>query len=276
MKVTYENNWDHTEIHIDLPVPYEENYQIHMLNHNRIPCLCQVKGSGRDGYSRYTFHVRNCVSMEKKYEKTDMKKEEIEDFIRSFTETVRTWREYMLNPDCLLLTPELVFLSERGYRFCYLPAVSREWKKPVSRSFHEMTEYFVKKLDYQDTDGVFLVYKIHRETMKDSYDLRKIMEEWKEERKKNDLPDTAVFSAAEEEREEEEVLKSQKEKQESAEQTPNFKEIRDRETKDRKIKESTIKYGSLKKAIRRIKTGQWGIWDDLITEMDGHDSTGHL
>ena len=54
LKVTYENNWDYTEIHIDLPVPYEENYQMDMLNNNEISCLLKVKGSVRDGKSRYT------------------------------------------------------------------------------------------------------------------------------------------------------------------------------------------------------------------------------
>lgn len=44
-------------------------------------------------------------------------------------------------------------------------------------------------------------------------------------------------------------------------------------TKKQKIymKESTVK-----KVINRIKGDRWGKWDDLITEMDGHSTSGIL
>ena len=41
-------------------------------------------------------------------------------------------------------------------------------------------------------------------------------------------------------------------------------------------KKEPKKHRALKRAMRRIRIGQWGEWNDLITEMDGHDSTGHL
>ena len=42
------------------------------------------------------------------------------------------------------------------------------------------------------------------------------------------------------------------------------------------VREDTGKYGTFKKAVNRIKTGRWGNWEDLITEMDGHGAKGHL
>ena len=74
MKITYENSWEYTDIHIDLPVPYEDNYQMRMLRANEIPGLAPVKGSGRDGSSRYTYRIRNGISIGKKYETGEMKK----------------------------------------------------------------------------------------------------------------------------------------------------------------------------------------------------------
>ena len=52
MKITYENGWEYTDIHVDLPVPYEDNYQMRMLRVNEIPGLAAVKGSGLNGSSR--------------------------------------------------------------------------------------------------------------------------------------------------------------------------------------------------------------------------------
>lgn len=37
-----------------------------------------------------------------------------------------------------------------------------------------------------------------------------------------------------------------------------------------------LRYGELRKVINRIRTGRWGEWDDLITEIDGQDRNGHL
>ena len=41
-------------------------------------------------------------------------------------------------------------------------------------------------------------------------------------------------------------------------------------------KKEPRKHRALKRAMRRIRIGQWGEWSDLITEMDGHDSNRHL
>ena len=54
----------------------------------------------------------------------------------------------------------------------------------MCEAFHELTEYFVKHLDYKDTEGVFLVSKIHRETLKENYDLKKVIETCKKDVKK--------------------------------------------------------------------------------------------
>ena len=34
MQITYQNEWEYTNIHVDLPIPYEEDYQIKMIHYN--------------------------------------------------------------------------------------------------------------------------------------------------------------------------------------------------------------------------------------------------
>lgn len=128
--------------------------------------------------------------------------------------------------------------------------------------FHEMTEYFVKKLDYQDTEGIFLVYRLHKETLKENFDLRMILEECRREeeerqKEKGGLPDTAVFST------DDEYEKEWK------------KEMYNSPLPDT-AREEHIRYGLLGKAVRKIKRGRWGKWEDLITEMDGQEAKGRL
>ena len=130
-----------------------------------------------------------------------------------------------------------------------------------------MTEYFVKNLDYQDTAGILFVYKMHKETLRENYELKKIIEACREEekaweaeqrakaKKESSLPENAVFSVNEDNEEKE------------AQQENRYQRKNDTEL----IKEKPVKYGLIKKAVNRIKTGRWGEWDDLITEMDGQD-----
>ena len=191
MNVTYENNWEYMDIHIDLEVPYKENYQIRMLNHNDIPGLMKIKGSGRDGHARYTYRINGGNSMEKEFNTKEMKKEDVRRFTKDLIETVDCLREYLLDPDGLLLSPELIFIKGGRYRFCYLPVSENGERQSLCASFHLMTEYFVKNLDYQDMAGILFVYKMHKETMKENYELKKIIEEcrkedtaWEKEQKK--------------------------------------------------------------------------------------------
>lgn len=278
MKIIYENEWERAAVHVDIEIPYEEDYQMRMLGHNRINSLLKVTGNGRDGQSRYTFYPGDSLSMEKKYSRQEMKREDIERFTEQFIAMVDIVKAHLLDPDRILLTPELIFIKDGAYRFCYLPVREMERKKSLFLSFHEMTEYFVKKLDYQDTEGILLVYRLHKETLKENYDLKKILEEYHKEKfckeknqriqckteemeiyhekdlEKGGLPDNAVFCTDDDER----------------------------DGYDQKyavpvaIGEERVRYGPIGKAVRRIKNGRWGKWEDLITEIDGQEAEGHL
>lgn len=278
MKIIYENEWERAAVHVDIEIPYEEDYQMRMLGHNRINSLLKVTGNGRDGQSRYTFYPGDSLSMEKQYSRQEMKREDIERFTEQFIAMVDIVKAHLLDPDRILLTPELIFIKDGAYRFCYLPVREMERKKSLFLSFHEMTEYFVKKLDYQDTEGILLVYRLHKETLKENYDLKKILEEYHKEesckekkqrmqckteemeiyqekdQEKGGLPDNAVFYADDEER----VGYDQKNAVPVA------------------IGEERVRYGPIGKAVRRIKNGRWGKWEDLITEIDGQEAEGHL
>ena len=237
MKIVYENEWDRSVVHADIEFPYEEDYQMMMLRHNDFKFLVKITGTGREGKSRYTFYPGNALSLEKQYGKQEMKSEDLERF---------------------------VFFENGKYRFCYLPVRESDREKTLCTMFHEITEYFIKRLDYRDTAGILLAYRLHKETLKENFDLRKILDEYKEEKetvneqKKNQeiqggIPDTAVFCSDEEEK--------------KTENETIYPDI---------LKEETCRFGILGKTVKKIKTGRWGRWDDLITEIDGQEAEGPL
>ena len=281
MNIVYEEEPSHPCFHIDVSVPYEEDYQIRMLKNNEIPGILIVSGCGRNGGTRYTFFTEGWMPLRKKFKNVDMDREDILSLTRQLIELMDQIQGFMLNPNRLLLEPDFIFEKEGRYRFCYFPAA----EKPFSVSFHEMTEFFVKTLDYRDTDGIFLAYCLHKETLRENYNLKKILEDYLTEEKKR----------KEDEREEQ---KEKNDEQEITEKRKHIQYFKDDENagiaegavftldedddeeagKEDKLyrmppeaipmREEYARYGPLKKVMNRIRTGRWGQWDDLIMESE--------
>lgn len=260
MKIIYENEWDRSVVHVDIEFPYEEDYQMRMLRHNAPGFLIKVTGNGREGKSRYTFYPGNALSLERLYSTQEIKREDLESFAEQFLEMIDEIKGYLLEPDNLMLKPELVYFENGKFKFCYLPVRDPERKNTLGSMFHEMTEYFVKRLDYRDTEGILLAYRLHKETLKDNFDLRKIMKEYREEKEEingqnrhtgiqGGIPDSAVFCSDDDERSpEKEII------------YPNS------------VKEDSFRFRKLGKAVKKLRFGRWGRWEDLITEIDGQEA----
>ena len=201
-EIREEKDWNQSCLYIEVPVPYEEDYEIRMIRNNDIPGLLKVTGIGSEGKSRYAYHTGGYISLAKKFEKETVDRDMIMEFTCQFIETVNAVRDYILDPDGILLAPEYIYVKEGRYKFCYLPMSYRCLKN----SFHEMTEFIVKKLDYRDTEGIFLAYILHRSTLQEEYDLRAILDEYiseekkrrEEQKQKEDISDGTIFTVEDE------------------------------------------------------------------------------
>lgn len=257
MKTGYEKELNRVTLHIDIPRVYEENYQMHMLKENKIPGILGISGCGRDGKTRYSYDVTGLITMKNRFETTTIKKEDMLCFVNYLLDTVNTLRRYMLNPDGLLLYPEFLFYSQESWRFCYVPGR----KKSLCRAFHVMTEYFVKKLDYQDTEGIMLAYELHKATLQENYSLEKIIEEYRiheEKRGGNIDAQEKDVEFVEENLSQDNVFSLEDE----YEPTPDVETLR----------EMGSWWNPLKKTTDRLKKGRWGSWKDLIMETDGQET----
>lgn len=179
----FETKLNRVCLHIYREEHYEEDYQMPMLRQNRLDGILEVDGCEVEGKARYTYEISGLVSMKSMYENTCIKKQEIQNIVTRILEVTETLQKYMLNPNCLVLKPEYIFYKEGQWFFCYFP----DMKEDLCRLFHELTEYFVRMLDYEDMEGIFLAYELHKATLQEHYDLELIMREYKShetERKK--------------------------------------------------------------------------------------------
>lgn len=255
MKTGYEKELNKVSLHIDLPRLYEEDYQIHMLRENSIPCLLDITGCGMDGKSRYTYSVTGMKSMKTMFETLPVKREDMLCFVTRLMEAVKGLKRYMLNPDGLLLYPEFMFYNKATWFFCYLPGR----RKSLCEAFHVITEYFVRKLDYEDTKGIMLAYELHKATLEENYDLEKIIDDYTRHEEKRNYTGEESMINTEEECLPEENLFSLDEDVYEAKSEPDT------------VRETGGWCIPWKKTIHRLKKRNWGSWRDLIFETDGQE-----
>lgn len=232
-----------------------------MLQKNKIEGILPVEGCEVEGKGRYTYDVSGWSPLKSLYEKKRIKKSDIEGIVQDLMKTAGALRRFMLNPDCLVLQPEYIFQKEGICCFCYLPG----YEGGMETSFHELSEYFVKMLDYEDMEGICLAYELHKATLQEQYDLEDIMKQYKKHEKKR-------------KKEQKEPLQSLQRKEADG----NLFSLTEEDEGDgkekgkEKRKEETGEAPVWKKLIRHVPGKRWGQWQDLITETDGQEGKSPL
>lgn len=172
METRYKRDFNHTYLILELPVLYEEDYQIKMIQANQIEGLLPISGQGVDGRSQYFYEISEKTSLRSVYDKTELEKAELERFLTQFAAVLNQVQRYLLDMNRILLEPEYIFVEKEKYYFCYLPAQEAE----LCQEFHHLTEYFVSKISHKDSKGILLAYELHKKTMEENYNLEKIIE----------------------------------------------------------------------------------------------------
>lgn len=256
----YETNLNRASLHI-YTEQQEEDYQTPMLRKNRIEGLLSIERCEMEGKCRYTYDIRGQTAMKTMYEKEPLRKEAVLQVVTELLTLTERLQKYMLEPDCLLLEPEYIFYKEGKWYFCYLPGN----QKDMNQSFHELTEYFVKLLDYSDTEGIFLTYELHKATLHEHYDLTQIMQEYAEHEEERNVEIKAdkeeyrdngnLFSLVEEEDLYEEARPLSLYEDSPASRKPDMVQ---------EERESVWKVW--RKNGKQGKKRRWGSWRDLILE----------
>ena len=234
-KINQQSRVAESEIIIDSAQPYRENYQMRMLKNNRIPGLLRVSGCGMEGASRYYYHTGHSQSLETYYKNKE--------------------------PNYLMLSEKYIFEKDENYFFCFFPENEKTWQV----SYHELTEYFVKKVDYQDLESIQLACMLHKETLKETYDLESILQQYEEEAKNRKKKSKEEKIREESKREKDRIEMEENQNIEVQENSYYSKSRENYAVMEEK------RYGPIKKFAKRFKSGKWGEWDDLITEADDYE-----
>lgn len=182
METAYKRNLNHTYLILEFPVLYEEDYQMKMMQANKIEGLLPLIGKGMEGKSQYFYEISEMASLRSLYEKEEMGKETLEKFLTQFMGVLDNVQRYLLDINRILLEPEYIFCKNETYYFCYLPVQDAD----LCTEFHRLTEYFVSKINHREQQGILLAYELHKATMEENYSLEKIVKRLRQEEKEEE------------------------------------------------------------------------------------------
>lgn len=233
MKAKYKKGMKGIYLALEEPGAYREDYQIPMLEANSIPGVLKVKGRGLDDHSCYYYGISGMVSMKKKYSKEKISRNDLQLFLRQLLRTMQEVDRHLLNIGRLLLKPEYIFFADGQFWFCYYPLGEGE----AEAQLHALSEYFVRQVDYEDKEAIYIAHQLHKRTMDEHFPIEQVVEaalEVKkvivnEPQKRAEIPDNSLLQA------------------EIHEEHPE-------------VKNEKRKFAHLPKALKKSR---WGNWDEI-------------
>jgi hypothetical protein len=177
MKAKYKKELNKAILTIETNQLYKEDYQIKMLRENHIEGLLKVECHHIDGETVFLYDVNNMLPLKRKFELVELKQADIISIVETLIKTIDELQQYLLVPDSLVLDPNLIYWDKTRWYFLYLPGKASD----LNKVFHDLTEYFVKTLDYNEMEGIKVASLLHKETLQESFNVKEILEKYKEQ-----------------------------------------------------------------------------------------------
>lgn len=190
MNTYYKNDLKHAYFILEGKEGEQEDYQLIMLQENEIPGLLRTEVRHIDHCNHYYYEISGKTSVQIYHEKIPLGVEDIKKIVEDLMATIRQVQRYMLDAACILLEPEMIYRTRDTYFFCYYPS----GKMDLRESFHQLTEFFVRQVDYQDEEGVRLAYTLHKATMEENYSIEEIMKEFVSEETSREIEEMNTYA----------------------------------------------------------------------------------
>jgi hypothetical protein len=201
LKTYYKNDLKSAYLILEGKEGEVEDYQVAMLRENEIPGILKTQVRHFDNCLHYYYDISGKTSFGMAHERKQLSFEDMKNLVNQLLMAMQNLKSYMLDGSCILLEPEWIYCNRGQYYFCYYPSCEQD----IRKAFHQLTEFFVREVNYQDEEGVRLAYTLHKTTMEDNYNIEEIMEEFTRKEEPVEelaLPEEIVGEEVEEEQEE--------------------------------------------------------------------------
>ena len=148
------------------------DYRTRMLLENHIPGLLPVTHRLINGESRYYYKINSLQSLDRLYDKTEIRYNELKCLLSGCVNLFERLEEYLLDGTQIIMEPELIYMNVEKmepYFVCY-----PEYEGDVRLSFMTFIDELLTKIDHTDERAVMLGYQVYRYTRNPNYVMSEI------------------------------------------------------------------------------------------------------
>lgn len=154
----------------------EGNYMLHMLAGKNVQGFLPLEIREINNKKEYYYDITGRENISQKSNQEKWRAFPLKKCISQILTEIGRCREYLLNPDNLVLDPAYIYIDieSREIALCYV----HDYNKRINEQLTQLFSYFMNVVDYQDKNAVQIVYKLYeksREAHCTLSDLQKIV-----------------------------------------------------------------------------------------------------
>lgn len=169
-EIVYERNV--TGSFMRIAAPAEGGVDERLLLRRKLPGVLAVEKAYVNGGGQYWYNISGKQSLDTYCSVKEIRMDFVEQLIISVCSLLERMEWNLIRMDCLMLDPELVFISNASQDFVFTLYPGGTQK--VEQEFQMLMEYLMKKVDHKDTEAVRAVYQIYEHTLEEGYQITDI------------------------------------------------------------------------------------------------------
>lgn len=169
-EIVYERNV--TGSFMRIAAPAEGGVDERLLLRRKLPGVLAVEKAYVNGGGQYWYNISGKQSLDTYCNVKEIRMDFVEQLIISVCSLLERMEWNLIRMDCLMLDPELVFISNASQDFVFTLYPGGTQK--VEQEFQMLMEYLMKKVDHKDTEAVRAVYQIYEHTLEEGYQITDI------------------------------------------------------------------------------------------------------
>ena len=155
-----------------IAAPAEGGVDERLLLRRKLPGVLAVEKAYVNGGGQYWYNISGKQSLDTYCSVKEIRMDFVEQLIISVCSLLERMEWNLIRMDCLMLDPELVFISNASQDFVFTLYPGGTQK--VEQEFQMLMEYLMKKVDHKDTEAVRAVYQIYEHTLEEGYQITDI------------------------------------------------------------------------------------------------------
>lgn len=160
MEISYKRHFNQSYMILAHKEEFQETYELSILSHNKISGFLSVNTEISDGKIRFWYDITGRQSLRDYLIRRQVNYELLYLLFDGIEQVLENIGKYLLDEENILLQEEHIYLdfTQEHMEFTYLPG----WNKDCRRSFRELMELLLQRLDHSDKQAVAIAYEMYQ------------------------------------------------------------------------------------------------------------------